>query len=303
MERNCVNKKIGQNDLKEDLILSEGMQVFSSEEIIAKMITKHPFRPTAIAILLITKGEIELQCNFVSYKLSERDLFFVFPDSLCEIEKISDNVSFLGIAFHRGYLKKQGIFFSSANFIHFFSKDIMRKHTLSSEEYKDIQYNVLSLKRKIQLPEETLYLKEIIRHNFVSVLYEIFLVHNKNRTLSPVKINRREELASDFLALLSENFKEQRKLYYYAKELFVTPRHLSQVVKQVTGKTAGELIDELVIKEAKVLLSSHLLNVAQVSDLLHFSDQSFFGKFFKKHTGFSPSLYKESSNVSQNLPF
>ena len=160
-----------------------------------------------------------------------------------------------------------------------------------------------SLKKKINLPETTPHFKDVVRHSFISVLYEILIVYSKYRVFIPVKLNRQEELTTNFLNLLSENFKSEKQVQHYAKQLFVTSRHLSQVVKTVTGKTAGEIIDEMVINEAKVLLSSHLMNVSQVADELRFSDQSFFGKFFKKYTGISPSVYKSNSTVAVNPPF
>lgn len=81
---------------------------------------------------------------------------------------------------------------------------------------------------------------------------------------------------------------------FYASLLHVTPKHLSEVVKAQTGRTAGEWIDQSVILEAKVLLQQKELSISQVADALHFSDQSVFGKFFKVNTGVSPLAYRQS---------
>lgn len=76
------------------------------------------------------------------------------------------------------------------------------------------------------------------------------------------------------------------------KEL--TPKHLSGVVKEVSGKTVGEWIDELVILEAKALLNSSSMNIQEIADRLNFANQSFFGKYFKHYTGMSPKEYRKS---------
>ncbi len=89
------------------------------------------------------------------------------------------------------------------------------------------------------------------------------------------------------------SFNEQRNVQYYANELNVNPKYLTQTVKEVSGKSAGELIDDFVIQEAKLLLTDSSLSISEVGDILHFSDQSFFGKFFKRHTGFSPSEFRK----------
>jgi AraC-like DNA-binding protein len=64
------------------------------------------------------------------------------------------------------------------------------------------------------------------------------------------------------------------------------------MVKEITNKTCGEMIDEIVIMEAKIMLDDLGLSVATVAEQLQFSDQFFFSKFFKKHTGITPSKYK-----------
>jgi AraC-like DNA-binding protein len=98
-----------------------------------------------------------------------------------------------------------------------------------------------------------------------------------------------------FMKLLSLHFREERSVQYYAAKMFVTPKHLTKMVKELTGKTCGEFIDEMVIAEAKILLNDSANSVANVADLLHFSDQFFFSKFFKNATGLSPSQYKSTA--------
>ena len=86
--------------------------------------------------------------------------------------------------------------------------------------------------------------------------------------------------------------KQERSVNYYAKELFLTPKHLSSVVKEVSGKTAGEWIDNFVLFEAKSLLRSSQKNIQEIADELNFANQSFFGKYFKHYTGMSPKEYR-----------
>ncbi len=105
---------------------------------------------------------------------------------------------------------------------------------------------------------------------------------------------RSQLLASDFKKLVNVHFTAERSVKFYATKLCVTPNHLTVTVKEATGKTAGEWIDETVILEAKVLLQNTALTIAEISDSLHFADQSTFGKFFKNLTGLSPVAYKQA---------
>jgi YesN/AraC family two-component response regulator len=96
-----------------------------------------------------------------------------------------------------------------------------------------------------------------------------------------------------FVKLLTDSFREERSVIFYAEQLHVTPRYLSQTVKEVTGRSAGDLIDEMVIMEGKALLNNVSLTIAQVAETLYFSDQFFFSKYFKRLTGVSPSEYRK----------
>lgn len=105
---------------------------------------------------------------------------------------------------------------------------------------------------------------------------------------------RREELLTDFISILENNFRKERTVNFYADKLFVTPKHLSAVLKEVSGKTTGEWIDSRVILEAKLMLRSSGINIQEISSQLNFANQSFFGKYFKHLTGMSPRQYRAS---------
>lgn len=109
--------------------------------------------------------------------------------------------------------------------------------------------------------------------------------------------SRREELLTNFIDLIEKYFKSERAVNFYAEKLFVTPKHLSAVLKEISGKTAGEWIDHRVILEAKLMLRSTGMNIQEISLALNFSNQSFFGKYFKHLTGMSPRDYR--NNLSE----
>ncbi len=294
---------VGGDCAEKDLVNGGKMNVFTSIEIKRMMRFNEPFRSNSFAVILVKNGTLLFQSNFAKNILKAKDVFLVTPGSICELLEMSADIDFITLGFKKDYLKEQGIFLNGAEIVHLFSSDLVHKFSLQEEEFKELEFTLLSLKRKINLPEVTPHFKDIVRHSFISVLHEVLLIYSKRRVFLSVKLNRKEELTTNFLNLLSEHFKREKRVQHYAKELFVTSRHLSQVVKQVTGKTAGEIIDEMLINEAKVLLSSHVMNVSQVADELKFSDQSFFGKFFKKYTGVSPSVYRSNSTISINPPF
>ena len=97
-----------------------------------------------------------------------------------------------------------------------------------------------------------------------------------------------------FLSLVQINYKEQRGLEFYADKLCFTPKYLSKVIKENSGTSANDWIDNHVVLEAKALLKSTNMTIQQISDELNFPSQSFFGKYFKRHVGVSPKEYKKN---------
>lgn len=98
-----------------------------------------------------------------------------------------------------------------------------------------------------------------------------------------------------FLTLVEMHASTQRETGFYADKLCLTPKYLSRLVKEKTGRTAKEIILNFVILQARTMLLGTDLNIQQISDTLHFPSQSVFGKFFKKATGKSPREYREKA--------
>ena len=132
---------------------------------------------------------------------------------------------------------------------------------------------------------------EIIRTLFTTAFYIITEINQREQP-GEIKQGRCEVLFDEFMSLLQQYNKRERNVSFYAKQLNITPKYLSSVVKEVSGKTAARWIDESVILEAKALLKYSGMSIQEIAYHLNFSTQSFFGKYFKQHTGTSPSRYK-----------
>ena len=105
---------------------------------------------------------------------------------------------------------------------------------------------------------------------------------------------RRTKLSKDFFSLLKEYSREQRQVGFYADKLCITPKYLTFLLKQSTGKSANEWITNAVISDAKHLLKNSGNSIKEVSYTLNFANQSFFGKYFKKMVGISPKDFQNS---------
>ena len=94
------------------------------------------------------------------------------------------------------------------------------------------------------------------------------------------------------LELLSDHYKKERSVNFYAHSLCITPKYLTTIIKCISGKPVSDWIDHFVLLEAQSLLKYTNMSVQEISYQLNFPNQSFFGCYFKRLTGMSPSQYK-----------
>lgn len=104
--------------------------------------------------------------------------------------------------------------------------------------------------------------------------------------------DRSEEYFQRFIRLLGEHFRRERSVGFYARELCITPKYLTTLIRRVSGKSVSEWIDIYVVLEAKALLRFSNRSVQEVAYALNFPNQSFFGSYFKRITGMSPSEFR-----------
>ena len=105
-------------------------------------------------------------------------------------------------------------------------------------------------------------------------------------------LSRAEELSGRFLALVEMHCHEHHSIDWYANELCLSPKYVANVVKQVTGRSAGECINYNLIRQAKLLLLTTALPVQDIADRLGFQNQSHFGTFFRRSVGKSPRAFR-----------
>lgn len=162
--------------------------------------------------------------------------------------------------------------------------------------HNQIAYHNL-LKSKLK-DSGTHYSQTIINSICEALIFEtldLYMKHlGETENTNILRHTRSEELFYKFILLVEKRYKECRVLTTYARDMCVSTKHLSAIVKDISGRTAGSWIDSYVIMEAKRLLRFSRMPIQEIADELHFANQSFFGKYFKNNTGMSPSEYRNS---------
>jgi AraC-like DNA-binding protein len=279
-------------ELGNDRIIKD-FHVFSSDEVtLNENFMGRPVRSDHFTVVLVLKGEAAIKHNLIDYLLPKNSLFIITPQVVHQFQKPSGDYHIIGMGFSHDFMGHAHLSEKHIDSFDFFSSQSKPHFFLTDKEAKLLENLLLLLKEKDLADETHPFKNEIIYYAFNLFIYELAAVVKKHRPNENVKLTRKEEIATAFIKILALHFKEERGIQFYADALFITPKHLSQTLKEITNKTCGELIDEMVITEAKILLKDIGQSVASVADQLNFSDQFFFSKFFKRHTGINPSQYK-----------
>ena len=134
---------------------------------------------------------------------------------------------------------------------------------------------------------------KIFKNNIQSFLLDVY---DKTRTLFKIdkseEVGRREELFIKFIHLIHKYCPQQREVGFYAEKLYITSRYLSSITQNVADKSAKYIIDKHAIQRIKIMLKYSNMSIQDISYELNFPDQSFFSRYFKKHTGMSPLEYR-----------
>ena len=142
-----------------------------------------------------------------------------------------------------------------------------------------------------------MYRREVVMGLMQGFFFELCNIFNSYAPDSSAVVkskSSKEYIFERFYESLIQSYQSERSVKFYADQLCLTPKHLSGVVKEISGKTVGEWSDELVILEATALLNSSSMHIQEIADRLNFANQSFFGKYFKHYTGMSPKEYRKS---------
>ena len=241
---------------------------------------------------LCLQGWAKLKVNLGEYDVMPNSLVVVVHDSI--VHGYSHSADFKGIflVVNRKFADEQiSDIHSTYQVMTTFKQSPVI--SLSEEEASSLSAFHEFLVSKIS--DSRLPNRKAVINSIVQVLYQEFCgIFRSRGEGEPAKYTRNEQIFNRFYELLREHCKEERSVQFYANRLCITPQHLSSMVKKVSGRTAGDWINDYVILCAKTLLRSQNLTVQEVSNELNFASQSFFGKFFKKHVGVSPSEYRTS---------
>jgi AraC-like DNA-binding protein len=171
--------------------------------------------------------------------------------------------------------------------------------SLSDDENESL-FELFDLAKKKSIRGNYLFQKEIEEKISMLISYEIAAIYAKGEPIEEKERPRQDIIFRNFLFSLAKNYKDKKDVNFYAQEQYITPRYLSYIVKEISGRGSAQWIISYVIREAKMLLTSSQMTIQQVSDELGFANPSFFSQYIKKYTGSTPKQFRKKENTIAN---
>ena len=248
----------------------------------------------AAGVCICLKGEAEINVESKKYHIRKGDMCVVFPEDTLHIRKKSGDFKGYIIVLAPEFLYSINI--QGATQIYLYIKE-HRCISLSDKEREDLTGMYEDMKRYDARADQP-YRREISRHLSIALVYEVIGLYKKGEPLERQAYSRKDQLYFDFMELVQTHLKQERGIEFYADKLCISSRHLSSICKELDGQTAKKCIDEQIIIQVRMLLSTTTLTVAQIADEFNFPNASFFTRFFKEHTGITPKEYRNAEKSS-----
>lgn len=239
-------------------------------------------------LMAVKSGSCVLAANGVRYELNAGNLFICGPRNTISQIKVSDDFETYGFLLSSEYilyiLKQTNLDVAS----HMMSATCSKLQITEEEHELFRTYHAL-LGSRLRHHDSPLQ-RKLIDNLLQAAAVEMAILFAKYDLpdVMPSSFTAAEQIFQHFVELLRKNDKQMRSVNDYAKRLDVTPKYFSAVCKQISGKTASEIINEEKVAEAKVLLQNPENNIKDVAEKLGFTNQSHFGTFIRRHTGMSP---------------
>lgn len=242
-----------------------------------------PFRSFCYGIGLTYSGSCSCKIGSNEYQIEQGSLITIGPGIVSQwvrIDATSDTIFFTEELF-KTTLKNS--FLSSLQFFSPGGNHVIKVTDRYAEKIKSLFQTLREFKDDTDVVAGIIY----------SLIMLVIKAQNTKLNQNHNTLSTNEKITSDFKSLVSKYFLENRDVHFYAGQMNITPKYLSEVLVTETGKSAKRMIDEIIFLEAKSLLKQTTMSIKEICDWLGYADTSYFNKAFKKREGVTPLTYRK----------
>lgn len=290
-KKNSINKTtmLGLGDMNLEHVYHLGNELLIADHFDVKRVFPPYFRTAMPVCIFLKKGYLRGRCNLMDIEAKAPCMSILLPNQILEFTESSDDLEGMIVLMSARFTERLNI---KVDFDMMQTFQSQRVIPLNEEALATMLQFCEMVKRLSQFPDHPFLMETAVNLTRAFFFGAGYFFHQRPETVTH---SRGEQLVDRFLKLVQMHCRKERQLDFYAQELCISSKYLAATVKTVTGKTAGDWIEDYVMLEAKAMLTNTDMTISQISDHLHFPDTSTFGKYFRRHTGLSPKEFKKQS--------
>lgn len=274
---------------------NKGVYILNIEFFLDKY-SNEMFRAGAFFYILVETGTAEFVIDCHSYIIGKGDMLLVAPRMSVKLMKKSSDFGTCGLCM-------EPFFFDSLSIGNYVYKRLYNSsHTTYVLRLEDS--DTVHIRKTLDLMSHYLtsdHPAEMAGSLVNFLLLQITEIFHSQNVHPAGRVKHSDALFRLFRKLLAENYRKEHELQFYADSLHISQTYLSRVIRQISGKTVNNYIAEALYTDARRLLVFTDLTVKEIAEQLGFSDQSSFGKFFKKKSETSPANFRDEYKKLHNL--
>jgi AraC family transcriptional activator of pobA len=272
----------------------EAIKIFKIQDVIHYLKFPLPLhRTNYYDIMFIARGgQASRHCGLKNYEIGTAQILFKAAGQITSGDVISKDIEGYFCMVEEDFISSNGSVKNLISAFPFFKYGNNPIISLSATEVEKFNFLLNNIHQSYNSTDKG---KNLIIAAYLNVLLqEAAAIHQLQNNNAAIKnATTAEAITSKFKDLVAEHYLSKRQVKEYADLLFVTPNHLNKVIKNTTGTTAHDLIFEMLMMEAQILLKQTNMSIAEIAIYLSFEDTSYFTRFFRKQTGITPGAYRK----------
>ena len=284
-----------------DMFRTEWFEHYQDEILIIQnpyfRVKWEPYQMKYLLVVLCHEGSGSGNANLRPVRLQKNSLLITLPSHIVESREVSSDFKGTFLLISERFLSRIGIgdtyymFYKSVENNPLYQLDVKTADAFRS--YIDLLHKLIRMQDVNPGMEEAFQL--LTRLFFLIAGRIIRPASSTGKETQP----RQDEAMMQFLQLVKRNYKEHRDVGFYADKMNISAKYMTTLIKNASGKSAIQWIEDYVILDAKAQLSSTVNSIQQIAYDLNFPSQALFGRYFKRAVGMSPSDYRASLSIYQ----
>ena len=262
------------------------------EDITQVPLPTSPSRMKSLFLALCTSGHAQYTVDTKMHEVSAGDVIIISEEQVVADYMLSQDCKGIALIMSYDFFQNivSGVHELSALFL--FARTHPVFH-LDDNQTKALENDIEHIKEKI-IDIGHRFRRELVMTMLKALIIDMSNIIYRFQQVGEAGQTRAEVIFRDFIQTVEKNYRTERRVSWYAQQLCITSKYLSETVRTVSRRTPSDWIDSYVTRELRVMLRNSTMSIKQIADELNFANQSFMGKYFKEHVGMSPSQFRKS---------